>query len=140
MTLTRALFDSWRELALQERVFAEKRTIEAGARSGVAGRTCGIHEREQRVLVAIVAQIDQLLRVARLFALVPELVARTRPEPGGLLFEGSADSLFIHPGHHEHLVSVRILYDAGDETGFVVSKICQIHGGFLPEEGGKRMK
>lgn len=67
---------------------------------------------------------------------MPELVARSRPEPGGLLVKRSADSLFVHPSHHEHLVGVRILHDAGDEASFVIGEICQVHGGFLPEERG----
>lgn len=71
--------------------------VEATALAGVAGGACRMDEREQRVGVAVVAQLCKLLRVARSGALVPQLLATAAPEPGGALLEREAQRLLVHP-------------------------------------------
>ena len=48
---------------------------EAAARAGVAGRALGGNEREQRIGIAIVAQLDELLSVSAGGALMPQFLA-----------------------------------------------------------------
>ena len=54
-----------------ERRLAGERAVEAGALAGMAGRTRRMNEREQRVGIAVVTQLHELLHVARGGALVP---------------------------------------------------------------------
>src|SRR3954454_6748713 len=55
---------------------------EAGALARVARRAGGLDQREQRVGIAIPAQLAHALHVSRGLALVPQLLARAAPEPG----------------------------------------------------------
>src|SRR4051812_13070993 len=67
---------------LVRRRWLQLAVVEAGALAGVAGRAGRLDQREQRVGVAVVAQLLHRLDVARRRALVPELAARAAPEPG----------------------------------------------------------
>src|SRR5277367_2240759 len=68
---------------LQSRTFAVllDATIEARAPPGMAGAAVAAyaHPREQRVLVAVDAELDEGLRLARSVALAPEALASARP-------------------------------------------------------------
>ena len=57
-----------------------KRAEEAGGGAGVAGGACWVHEGKQRIGVAIVAQLGDLLRVSAGGALAPQLLATAAPE------------------------------------------------------------
>src|SRR4051794_8109480 len=55
--------------------------VETRALAGVAGGTGRLHERQDRVKVAVEAQLADLLDVAGGLPLVPQLLARAAPEP-----------------------------------------------------------
>src|SRR5579875_3021876 len=54
-------------------------TEETAARAGVAGDAALIDQQQQRVAVAVDAQLDEALHVSRAFALAPQLLAGSRP-------------------------------------------------------------
>ncbi len=95
---------------------AEPSAVEAGEVAGVAGGAGLLDEGEQGVAVAVVAQLVDLLEVARGGALVPVLVARAAEEPGGAGLERPAERLGVHVGEHEDLAGGPLLDDARHEA------------------------
>src|SRR3954454_19834365 len=78
-----AVFDNaleCRQRLVRRRVLAVLE--ETGALAGVACRARRLDQRQQRVGVAVPAQLAHALDVAGGLALVPELLARAAPEPG----------------------------------------------------------
>ena len=65
----------------------------------MAGGACRIHQSEQGIGVAVVAQIDQLLGVATRGALVPQLAPATAPEHGLAALQRERQRLGAHPRH-----------------------------------------
>lgn len=100
---------------------------EAAARAGVAGRALGGNEREQRIGIAIVAQLDELLGVSAGGALMPQFLATARPKHRLAAFERERKRFFAHPRHHEHFERACILHDAGYKPVRIVSKLRQVH-------------
>src|ERR1700689_3204954 len=97
-------------------IVAARRAEKAAARAGVAGGTGLIDQQQQRIAVAIDAQLHQTLHMARAFALAPELLARARPVADAAGLERLLDRFAIHPGQHQHLAAVGLLRPRGDET------------------------
>ena len=93
------------ELAVADR--AEEAVVPAG----VAGDAGLVDQDQQGVAVAIDAQIDQVLDVARRVALAPRRLARARPVADAARAHGLGDGVAIHPGHHQHLAGVVLLGD-----------------------------
>src|SRR2546423_768599 len=73
----------------------------------------------ESVGVAVIAQAQHLLHVARGLALVPELLARAAEEVGLAGLPRARESLFVHVGEREHLARARVLHDAWHETVLV---------------------
>src|SRR5829696_3416065 len=89
--------------------------VEARARTGVARRAGRIDQREERVLVAVEAELLHPLHVARGLALVPELLARARPEPHLTRLAGALERVVVHVREREHLAGARVLDYAGQK-------------------------
>ncbi len=71
---------------------------------------------EHGVLVAIDADLDDVLLVAGGVALAPEALARARPVDGAAGVDGELQRLGVHPGEHEDVARVGVLRDGGDEA------------------------
>ena len=71
---------------------------------------------EDGVLVAVDADLDDVLLVAGRVALAPEAFARARPVDGAAGVDGELKRFGIHPGEHEDFAGVGILRDGGDEA------------------------
>src|SRR5688572_207933 len=89
--------------------------VEAGARAGVAGGPRGLDEGEDRVLVAVEADLLQTLHVAGRLALVPQLLPRARPEPHLAGRARALERLVVHVCEGEHLAGARVLDYAGQK-------------------------
>src|SRR5215211_4523694 len=90
----------------------EVAVVEAGALARVAGRPGGLDEHEDRVLVAVEADLLDALDVARRGALVPQLLARARPEPRLAGLARAPERLVVHVGEREDLAGAGVLDDA----------------------------
>lgn len=75
--------------------------MKTGALSSVAGGTNLFHLQEKSITIAVIADADQLLGVARTFTFSPELIAAAAPVGDLLGQKGFAESLFVHPGDHQ---------------------------------------
>src|SRR5262245_44876388 len=71
---------------------------------------------EQRVGVAVQAQLDDLLHVARFLALAPQALARARPVHRLAALHALRERCAVHPGHGKHLSALEILGDRGDQA------------------------
>ena len=71
--------------------------------------------KKKRIAVAVQSPIDHGHYVAAGIALVPVFFAAAAPENHFSAFDGSAERLFVHPGHHEHVVLVGVLNDGGNQ-------------------------
>src|SRR5690242_4354693 len=70
---------------------------EAGAASGVAGDALLVDAEQQRIAVAIEAQLDQALDLPRGLALAPQPAARARPVAGLAAGDGLGHRRAVHP-------------------------------------------
>ena len=66
---------------------------------------------QERVAVAVVAQLLDRERVAGRLALVPELLARAAPEPRLARLARQPLRLVVHPREHQHAARLRVLDD-----------------------------
>lgn len=82
----------------------------------MAGRAGLIDKHQQAIPITINPQLDQLLDVARAFALNPERLTGTRPISDLARGKCLRDRFGIHPGHHQHLARVMILRDGRNQT------------------------
>src|SRR5471030_1525886 len=92
------------------------RPEEAVMPAGVAGHAGLLDLDQQRVAVAINAEIDQLLDVARRVALAPGTLARARPVADAAGAHRLDDGVPVHPGHHQDLAAAMLLGDGGHES------------------------
>ena len=90
--------------------------MEAGALARVARRAGRLDERQDRVVVAVEAKLLEPLDVAGRGALVPELLARARPEPHLAGRPGALERLVVHVREREHLAGAGVLHDAGQQV------------------------
>src|SRR6478672_276072 len=86
---------------------------EAGLGARVARRAVRSHAIEERVSVAVVANLLDGHRVPRGGALVPELPAGAAPEPGLAALPRPAQRLVVRVREHQDTVRVRVLDDHG---------------------------
>lgn len=77
---------------------------------------CDTHFQPKRILIAIRAQLDHALQIARRLALLPERGPRTGPVMRNPCFQGEAQRFLVHMGDHQQFAVTRIGYDGGDET------------------------
>src|ERR671920_989755 len=94
--------------------------VEAGPLAGVAGGPGGLHEHEDRVLVAVEPELLHALDVARGLALVPELLARARPEPRLAGLARAPERLVVHVRERQHLAGAGVLDYAGQKVHGVI--------------------
>ena len=92
---------------------------EAGCFPGMAGRAGRSHENEDRVPVAIHADLVHPLNVARGLALVPQRLPASAPKVrlAGLLSQGQRAG--IHPCQHQHRPGPRVLHDGRGQSTIV---------------------
>jgi hypothetical protein len=84
---------------------------EARRRAGVAGRAVGPRRHQDRVAIAVEADLDHAQHMTRGLALLPQRAARARPEvdvAGGV---GQGPGLGVHPRQHEHGAAVGVGHD-----------------------------
>jgi hypothetical protein len=87
--------------------------VEATALTRVAGGAGRLDQRQQRVLVAVVAQRLEAHDVAGGLPLVPQLLTRARPEPDLAGLARAPLRLLVHVGEREHLAGAGVLDYAG---------------------------
>src|SRR4051794_21671946 len=110
---------SWAATSSRDGMVSPSRTgdlqlaVEAGALAGVAGRPLLVDEDQQRVAVAVQADVADPLAVPGGLALHPVLAPAARPVGGPARGQGAAQRLVVHPGDHEHLTGVVLLDDGG---------------------------
>src|SRR5918999_378997 len=80
-----------------------------GALAGVASRPGRFHERDEGVVVAVVAQRLEALDVSGRLALVPQLAARSRPEPHLAAGPGALERLLVHVREGQDFAGARVL-------------------------------
>src|SRR3954468_19504655 len=105
----------------------ELAVVEARALARVTGRTAGLDEREQRVGIAVVAQLADRLDVAAGLTLVPQLASRAAPEPGLAARLGAFERLAVHVREREHLTGVPVLDDDRREAALVEGDRVGVH-------------
>ena len=74
---------------------------------------------QQHVVVAIESHRMHLLKVAALFALVPETVARAAPVDRLAALGGGGQRLAVHPRDHQHVLAAALLGDHRHQAGGV---------------------
>src|SRR3954454_1225672 len=98
---------------------------EAGALAGVAGGGRPLDQSEQRVRIAVPAQLAHALDVARRLPLVPELVPRAAPEPGLAGLARASESLLVHVGNRQDLARVPVLDHTREQAVFAEGDVVQ---------------
>src|SRR5215211_1777275 len=93
--------------------------IETRALARVTRRAGGLHERDQCVAVAVVADLPNSLYVAGCLPLAPELVPRAAVEVHLTALERPAERLVAHVGERQHLTGRPVLHHAGHEPTLV---------------------
>src|SRR2546423_8922407 len=88
----------------------------AGLTAGVAGvadaASPGADNEDERVLLTVDPDLDQLERLPRCGALLPQLVSRGAPEDGRPCLDRSAQCLIVHVGKEDHLQLVGVQHGA----------------------------
>src|SRR6185503_12906848 len=97
------------ERALRDR--APETGREARRRARVTGRPRRRHPEQDRVAVAIVAQLLHCERVAGRLALPPQPTTRAAPEPGLVRLAREPLGFLVHPGEHQHASRRTVLHD-----------------------------
>ena len=92
------------------------RVEEAALRAGVAGGAGFDDVDDERVLVAVGGDGDDLLHVAGGLALAPDLPAAAGPEYGAALGNRQGQRLGIHVGEGQHLFGIMVLHDGRDQA------------------------
>src|SRR5579871_2135361 len=91
--------------------------IEARPLARVAGTTALLHDSDQeRVTVAVVADLAHELTIARGLPFAPQLLPTAAPEPRPSGLESPQQRLLGHPGHHENEVRFVFLDNGGHEA------------------------
>ena len=83
----------------------------------MAGSASLLHAEPDRILVTIGAHLDDVLGLARHFALTPERIARTAEIPGLAARDGFAQRFLVHMRDHQHLACRGIGRDASEKPG-----------------------
>ena len=91
--------------------------------AGGAGR---LDQRDERVAVAVVAELAQPLEVAGGRALVPDLLAAAAVEVHLPRLQGQAQRLLVHVGEGQHLAGAGVLHHARDQPALVEAHLCGI--------------
>src|SRR5262245_52476306 len=70
---------------------------------------------QNRVVIAIQADVHDLLRIAGRFPFVPKPFSASAPEPRFFSLEGALSRLLVHIGDRQNLTRPRVLNDGGDQ-------------------------
>ncbi|MNW62865.1 hypothetical protein D3C74_410220 [compost metagenome] len=74
---------------------------------------------QQCVAVAVIMNRGNGLGIARGPSLMPQLAARTAPEPGLSALQRELKRFFVHIGKHQDFQTVRILDYRRQQSGFI---------------------
>lgn len=98
------------------------------------------HAQHQCVLIAVGADVHDLLKLAARRAFVPDLVAAAAPIHRLTEFQGHSETLLVHVGQHQRLTSGRIHCHGGNQTVLVELRRKQhaFFHGLLGFTGGER--
>ena len=77
----------------------------------MAGWPRWLNEYKQRITIAIVPNLADVLDVARGAAFVPQRLAAAAPKVGLARLLCQAQRLGVHPGDHEHVAAVAVLHN-----------------------------
>ncbi len=94
--------------------------MKARALARMARRARRLHQREQRVAIAVDAQRPHGLHVAAGFALVPLFAARAAPQVQLAGLARALQRLLVHIGERQHLAAAPVLHHARHEAIAVV--------------------
>ena len=83
---------------------------------------------QESVAVAVVESFADILSISRCLPLAPEFLAGTAPVPHATALESSAQSVFVHPRHHQHLAC---RYFLGDDRHQPVAVVADGSKGFF---------
>src|SRR4029077_14779625 len=104
---------AWRRGRAERYAAVEARTVAAVAGDAVAGDP---HLEQDRVLVAVDAELADSEGVAALLALPPQPLARAAEEPGLARGDGAGKRLGVHVRHHEGLAGVGVAGYGDDQS------------------------
>ena len=82
----------------------------------MAHRTGWIGADQQRIVVAVEFDFDDLKKVTRRFPFCPEALFRTAEERDSVFLHGLLISFFIHKSDHEDAQCLRVLDNTGDQA------------------------
>src|ERR1700729_4337936 len=112
---------------LKRGVRLELAAVKAGPLSRVAGRTGRLHERDERVTVAVVADRLPRLGVAGGRPLVPQLLARAAEEMDLARLARASQRLGVHVSKRQYLAGEPVLDDARNEPALIEYDLGVVH-------------
>ncbi len=92
---------------------------ETAAGTCMTGRSCLLDLDKEGVLVAVIQDVLDPLYVARGLALLPELLARSAPEPRQAGLNRSPQGFRIHVSNHQDFVVLPVLNHGRNKTFFI---------------------
>src|ERR1051325_2452912 len=95
---------------------AQRHVREARTRAGVTRRSVRNHADDERIAIAVGGDVHDVLRVPRGRALVPQLVARARPEPRLARLLRPPQRLLVHVRQGQYLARARVAHDRRDQA------------------------
>src|SRR5690348_12980947 len=100
--------------------------VEAALAAGMAGDAAHLLDDQQdRVAIAIEADLAHPLHVARLLALAPQLVPRARPVVCLARVAGERQCVTVHPRERQHAMRRGVLSDRGREAVLVPANLLE---------------
>ena len=93
----------------------------------MADRPRRMRAHEDRVAVAIRAQLDRVQGVAARLAFAPERVAGPAVEVDLAGALGRLDRVAVHPREHEHCAGTRVLDHRGHQAALVEAHLGDVH-------------
>lgn len=85
----------------------------------MAGRASRIDQEQQRIGVTIHAQFDHAHDIAGSRTFVPQFAATATPEVRLARLDSQVERVGVHPGYHQHAISLRVLDDSSDQAMIV---------------------
>ena len=92
---------------------------EAGFGIGVTGGSGRVDQEEECIGVAVDADVDYPLRVARGRAFSPVFLPAAAPKDGFAKLQGTLQRAGVHVCHHQHFMGLRVLDNCGNQAVFV---------------------
>ena len=101
-------------------------SAEAGICPRMAGDTALVDAHEQRIAVAVIGDLLDLLNIAGLLPFLPETLAAAAVEPRQPRLDGLFQGLLVHVGEHEHL-SALLLHNGGHQPLFIKMNLGNVY-------------